>query len=172
MRRFWIFVMAMLTAPLPVAAQTAPALSERMAPFARMVGEWRGSGWMITPQGRRAEVQSHESVTTRLSGNALLVEGRHFEPSQPDRLVHDAMGMIVWDQRQNGYRLRSQLATGLGGDFALELRPNGYAWAMDLPGVRIEYLAEIGERTWVERGQRIMPDGRRVDFFEMRLTRQ
>lgn len=168
-----LFLIAMLLAA-PAAAQTAPApsLSERMAPFANLVGEWRGTGWFITPQGRRAEVISHESVTVRLSGNALLVEGRHFEASQPDRLVHDALAMLVWDQPRNGYRMRTQLATGLGGDFTLEARPNGFAWGMEIPGARIEYVAEVDGRTWVERGTRVTPDGRRTDFLEMRLTRQ
>jgi hypothetical protein len=172
MRGALILIAAMLAAPLPAMAQNAPTLSERMAPFARLVGEWRGTGWFITPQGQRAAVQSRETVTVRLSGNALLVEGRHSEASQPDRLVHDALGMIVWDQRQNGYRIRTQLATGMGGDFAIEPRANGFVWGMDTPGGRIEYVAEIDERSWVERGTRIMPDGRRVEFMEMRLTRQ
>lgn len=170
MRGLLILIAAMLAAP--ATAQTAPALGERMTPFARLVGEWRGTGWFMTPQGRRADVVSHESVTARLSGNALLVEGRHFEAGQPDRLVHDAMAMIVWDQPRNGYRMRSQLATGMGGDFALEPRPNGFAWSMDTPGGRVEYVAEIEGRNWVERGTRVMPDGRRIDFMEMRLTRQ
>jgi hypothetical protein len=172
MRGLQVLIAAMLAAPLPVMAQTAPTLSERMAPFARLVGEWRGTGWFMLPQGGRTSVQSRELVTVRLSGNALLVEGRHSAANQPERIVHDALGMIVWDARQNAYRIRTQLATGQGGEFAIEPRPNGFVWGMDTPGGRIEYVAEIDERTWVERGARIMPDGRRIDFMEMRLTRQ
>jgi hypothetical protein len=172
MRGVLIVIAAMLAAPLPAMAQTAPVLSERMAPFSRLVGEWRGAGWFMLPQGGRATVQSRESVTVRLSGNALLVEGRHSEASQPDRLVHDALGMIVWDARQNGYRIRTQLATGQGGEFVIEPRANGFVWGMDTPGGRIEYVAEVDDRTWVERGARIMPDGRRIEFMEMRLSRQ
>ena len=172
MRGVLILIAVMLAAPLPAMGQGPQALNERMAPFARLVGEWRGTGWFMLPQGGRAAVQSRESVTVRLSGNALLVEGRHSEASQPDRLVHDALGMIVWDARQNGYRIRTQLATGQGGEFAILPRPDGFVWGMDTPGGRIEYVAEIDERTWVERGTRIMPDGRRIDFMEMRLTRE
>jgi len=172
MRGIWILAMAMLIAPLPAAAQSTPTLSERMAPLSRLVGEWRGTGWMMLPDGSRGEYQSHESVSIRLSGNALLVEGRHWAPAAPGQLVHDAMAMIVWDQPRNTYRIRSQLANGLGGDFALEPRENGAAWSMETPGGRVEYIIEIDGRTWVERGQRILPDGRRLDFMEMRLTRQ
>lgn len=170
MHRLAIALLLMLIA-LPASAQP-PALSERMAPFARLVGEWRGSGWMMTPQGQRVEFQSHEVVTPRLSGNALLVEGRHFAASQPDRPVHDAMAMITWDTRQNAYRFRSALATGMGGDFPLTPRAGGFTWSMDVPGGRIDYDIALTDTSWHERGRRVLPDGRQVDFFEMRLTRQ
>lgn len=161
----------LMFAALPALAQPAP-LSERMAPFARLLGEWRGTGWMMTPEGQRMEFQSHEIVTPRLSGNALLVEGRHFASSQPDRPVHDAMAMITWDARQNAWRFRSALATGTGGDFPITPREGGLTWSMDIPGGRIEYLIDLTDTTWHERGRRVLPDGRQIDFFEMHLTRQ
>ncbi|MBX3562208.1 MAG: hypothetical protein KF780_10405 [Sphingomonas sp.] len=167
-----IVALVMLFAMFPAAAQTPPPPSERMAPFAALVGDWHGSGWIVTPQGRRAEVRSRETVTARLSGNALLVEGRHFEAGQPDRLVHDAMAMIVWDAPTGAYRMRSALASGLNGDFAIEPRGETIAWAMDTPGGRIDYLITISGDTWIEHGTLTAPDGRQIAFMELRLTRQ
>lgn len=167
MRR--LFFAALLLFAMPAAAQDAPQLSDRMAPFAGLVGEWRGSGWMIGPGGQRAEFQSHEVVTPRLSGNALLVEGQH---RAGDRLVHDAMAMIVWDAAANGWRFRSALATGMGGDFPIAPQDGALVWSMDTPGGRIEYRIELTVTTWHETGRRALPDGRWIDFFEMTLTRQ
>jgi len=143
-----------------------------MAPFAWMVGEWRGSGWTILPNGQRATFSSRESVTRRLSSNALLVEGRHGEPNNPSRLVHDAIGLLTWDNRAGGYRFRTALATGQGGDFAIEPQANGFTWSVDFPGGRIDYVTEYKNGAWIERGRRTGADGRAVDFFEMTLRRQ
>ena len=166
-----VVALAMLFAMFPAVAQT-PALGERMVPFAALVGDWHGSGWIVTPQGRRAEVRSRETVTARLSGNALLVEGRHFESGQPDRPVHDAMAMIVWDAPTGAYRMRSTLANGLNGDFAIEPRGETIAWTMDTPGGRIDYLITIAGDNWTEQGTLTAPDGRQIPFMELRLTRQ
>ena len=58
----------------PAAAAAAdPATGERMAPFAWLIGEWRGSGWMTLPDGSRHKFESLEKVTSRLSGNAILI---------------------------------------------------------------------------------------------------
>jgi hypothetical protein len=165
-------LLALSSPTSPPASRPAPALSQRMAPLGDLVGEWRGSGWMMMPDGTRHRFESRETVTSRLSGNALLVEGRHYEPGSPERLIHDAMAMITWDQRTGAYRFRSALANGMGGDFPLEVGPGRFAWRIDTPGGRIDYVAEFTRDTWTERGRRTGPDGRSVDFFEMTLRRQ
>lgn len=167
-----LMVPAAAAGQTPTPAAASPALSTRMAPLAAMIGEWRGSGWMMTPAGTRERFDSWERVTPRLSGNAMLVEGRHTAPGAPTQIVHDAMAMITWDSRANAYRFRSALATGMGGDFPLEVSPGRFAWRMDLPGGRIDYVAEFNGDTWTERGRRTGADGRAVDFFEMTLRRQ
>lgn len=150
-------------------AAAAVTYSERMTPLSALVGEWRGSGWILGRDGARTTFTSQESVTPRLSGNALLVEGRHRGPN--GALVHDAIGLVVWDQRAGGYRMRTQLATGMGGDYPLEVRPGGFTWRIDTPGGQIEYVAEFAADSWVERGRQIAPDGRTTEFFEMTLQR-
>ncbi len=124
------------------------------------------------PDGSRQRFESSETVTSRLSGNALLVEGRHHVPGNPAQLVHDAIGMITWDARANGYRFRAALGSGMGGDFPIEVGPGRFAWRIDTPGGRIDYEAEFTRDTWVERGRRTGADGRAVDFLEMILRRE
>lgn len=159
-------------APSPAGSAAAASLSSRMAPLAPLVGEWHGSGWMLMPDGTRQAFESIETVTTRLSGAALLIEGRHFAADSPGRLVHDAIAMVTWDQRAGGYRFRSALASGSSGDFPLQVGAGRFAWQMEIPDGRIEYVAEFTSETWIEKGRRIGSDGRSVDFFEMSLRRQ
>jgi hypothetical protein len=170
-----LLALSALSAPAVAAAQPESVVrptSERMAPFAWLIGNWRGAGWIILPDGTRHNVDSQETVTPRLSGNALLIEGRHNEAGQPDRIVHDAIALITWDSRANAYRFRSALATGMGGDFPITPTANGFTWGMTTPAGQIEYVVTYENGVWTERGRRTGPDGRTVDFFEMTLRRQ
>ena len=108
-----------LVAAKPPSAQPSSdpdPLSERMIPLKPLLGRWMGTGWMVTPTGSRQTFGSKEAVTARLSGAALLVEGQH-RTMTDGRMVHDAMAMIVWDSGRNAYRMRSQLANGMGVTF-------------------------------------------------------
>jgi len=163
---------ASATASDPVPAAAAAGASECIALLAPLIGEWRGEGRTVIPDGSRQRFDSRETVTSRLSGNALLVEGKHSLAGNPAQLVHDAIGMITWDARAKSCRFRTALASGMGGDFPIEVGPGRFAWRIDAPGGRIDYVAEFTQDSWVERGRRTGPDGRAVNFFEMTLRRQ
>jgi hypothetical protein len=174
--RLLISALLLMSAPIMAAAQPAPpaptaGLSEKMAPFAWLIGEWRGSGWTILPDGRRETFDSHEVVTPRIGGNALLVEGRHTASGHPDVVVHDALAMMTWDRAANAYRFRSALANGLGGDSPVEVRANGFTWSIDTPGGRIDYVVAHENGTWTERGRLTRAGGQTSDFFEMSLRK-
>ena len=156
----------------PTERRSNAAMTQRMAPLSPLIGEWRGSGWMLMPDGKRQEFVSSETVTARLSGSALLIEGRHTAPGNLQQIVHDAMAMVTWDSRAGTYRFRSALANGMGGDFPLEVSAGRFAWRMDIPGGRIDYVADFTKDTWIERGRRTGVDGKSIDFFEMNLRRQ
>lgn len=171
-----LIALAFLTAaspPTAAATEPAPVVAvNRMAPLAELVGTWRGSGWIMLPDGTRETFESEEIVTSRISGAALLVEGRHWRPGHPETLVHDAMAMITWDAAAGAYRFRSILSSGRGGDFPLEVGDRRFTWRMNMPQGAMEYVSEFGGNTWRERGRLTLPNGRIVDFFEMVLTRQ
>lgn len=169
-----ILAAAMFAVSSPVAAQQTdpPAieLSERMAPLAGLVGEWRGSGWMVQQGGERSEFTSREIVTPRLSGAALLVEGQHRAPD--GTIVHDAMAMLTWDEAADGYRFRSTVAPGRSGDFPLTVGEDGFVWSMDVPNGRIEYRASFTGDVWHETGSYTPEGGTAIPIFEMTLERQ
>lgn len=171
-------ILLALAAPAIAAAQptqppqAAAVPEDRMAPFRWLVGEWRGSGWMLRPDGTRHSFGSRETVSLKLSGKALLVEGLHHETGHPDRIVHDAIALLTWDNRARGYRFRTALANGMNGDFAVEPTADGFIWRIDAPGGTIVYTITNQGGEWVERGRRTGSDGRETDFFEMRLRRQ
>jgi hypothetical protein len=156
----------------PPASPSATAVGERMAPFAWLIGKWRGGGWTLLPDGSRHRFESRETVTPKLSGNAVFIEGQHHQEGRPEQIVHDAIAMITWDSRTNAYRFRSALANGQGGDFAIEPNANGFTWRIDTPGGAIVYSVTHENGVWTERGSRTGPGGARIDFFEMTLKRE
>lgn len=176
MRRLAALLIVVTLPATAVALQQQPQVpaagpADRMAPFAWLIGEWRGSGWTAGPDGTRRGFESRELVTAKLSGAALLVEGRHHAPGQPERIVHDAIAMLVWDSRAGAFRFRTALATGMGGDFPIEPTADGFTWRIDAPGGPITYVVTHDNGRWIERGRRTLPNGRSVDFFEMTLER-
>jgi hypothetical protein len=142
-----------------------------MAPLKDLIGSWTGEGWMMLPNGQRATFRSQETVSSKLSGNAVLIEGLH-RASDTGQVVHDAMAMITWDERTKSYRFRSALSTGLNGDFPFELSPGRYVWRVDMPGGKMEYVAEFTADRWTEKGRRIGADGKATEVFGMALTKR
>jgi len=63
-------------------------------------------------------------------------------------------------------------AQGRVGDFALTPTADGFSWTIPAgPTMTIRYTATIKDGTWVEVGDRIVPDQAPARFFEMTLKR-
>jgi hypothetical protein len=164
-------LIALAAVPLIAAAPPVTDQSARMAPLKDLIGEWTGQGWMMLPNGQRATFRSQETVSSKLGGSAVLVEGMHRDAGT-DQVVHNAMAMITWDERTKSYRFRSALSSGLNGDFPMEVSPGRFVWRVDMPGAKMEYVAEFTADRWVEKGRRIGADGKATDVFEMILTKR
>jgi hypothetical protein len=159
----------------PAIAQSSPdpeamiaAQREAMAPLAMMDGVWRGTAWTLTPAGKR-EVVHTERIGPFLGGSVKVIEGRSYRPD--GSVGFNAFGTISWNPRSRTYTLHSY-AMGHSGDFALQVRPDGYVWETPAgPGAIIRYTATIGGGAWREVGDRIAGDAAPIRIFEMNLKR-
>ena len=124
-----------------------------MDKLAFMVGRWRGEAWMQRgPERVRATMT--ETVERKLDGVVLLVEGVGLLAGGADaRVVHHALAVIAFDPQAGTYGLRSYIASGQSGDFALTLIPGGVMWSREVPGGRIRNTALIGNGEWNEIGE-------------------
>ena len=122
--------------PSPKVAQ------EKIGALSMMIGDWKGSGWTVLPDGSKAEFLSSETVTKDLAGTVLIVRGKHFSKAAPAVPVHDALGIIGWDARGQQLRMRSWLATGLSGDYPLTATADGFTWTIPTPQMTIRYEAQ------------------------------
>jgi hypothetical protein len=86
-----------------------------MAKISRLVGKWKGNGWIIGPHGKSTS-SSEETVESRLDGRAFLIEGFHTD-SVTGAINHHALAILAWDDARREYRMASALASGRTGSF-------------------------------------------------------
>ncbi|MEA3003152.1 MAG: hypothetical protein QOH81_1940 [Sphingomonadales bacterium] len=175
MRISVLAAVSLLALSLPAGAQGPPdpavllaAERQAMAPLAMMDGVWRGTAWTMTPTGRHDVVHT-ERIGPFLGGSVKVVEGRSYRPD--GSVGFNAFATISFNPQSRAYTLHSH-AMGYAGDFALQLRPDGYVWEMPAgPGATIRYTATIGNGAWREVGDRIAGSAAPVRIFEMNLKR-
>lgn len=155
-------------------AHAQPATSiEAMAALQPLVGKWEGEGWILRQGVGQERFVGEETVTPRLSGAAILVEGRHRSAAEPSRIVHDAMAMIVWSPREKAYRFRSQLATGQSGEYPLTVEPGKFTWTLTTPdGGKVEYTTHFDATSWHETGRFSRDGATWTPIFEMKLKKK
>lgn len=163
-----------------VSAQGRPpsTLAEQkdaMQKVAFLVGDWKGTGWMMTGPGHREEFTSHETVESRLDGLVLIIEGVHesSDPARKGTVVHHALAELSWDPKQSAYRFRSRLATGEESDFSGKIVDGAFVWIFPAgPGATIRYtIKEDAQGRWNEIGERSADGQSWSQIFGMTLDK-
>lgn len=172
----------LLLAPHPLTAQSAPAhppgnaAREAVAKVAFLEGSWKGEASIdMGPRGTQAIVQT-ETVESRLGGAALVVHGlgksRAVE-GQPERVVHEAIGVIYHDEATKGLKILAIKADGASTTSDLVPEAGGWRWFLSTPRGRVRYtISQPNPGEWHEVGE-ISPDGATWrKFYEMRLQKE
>lgn len=156
-------------APDPSAIRAA---LERLSP---MVGRWRGEAWMAREGGQRAHTVMTETVERKLGGTVLLIEGLGQAPAEgggEPRVVHHALAVLSFDPRTGAYQMRSYLANGLSGDFAVTLVEGGVSWSREVPGGTVRNTARFTADEWHEVGEFSRDGTTWTQVMEIRLRRE
>ena len=137
-----------------------------------LVGSWKGTASAIS-SGRKFEMAGYESVSLKAGGCALLIEAQYkTNAGGTERTVHDVLAILYYDVAKKEYKMMSQLANGLRGDFVVELKGKGFVWSQKHPifgNVRYTmHMSDTGE--WIEIGER-EEDGKWVQILEMKLKK-
>ncbi|MEZ5162786.1 MAG: hypothetical protein R2688_03345 [Fimbriimonadaceae bacterium] len=118
---------------LAVAGQGMPDMGGKaqiaaMEKMSFCLGEWEGSGW-ASVGGRKSEFKSTEVVTKEAGGTIFAVRGKHWVeiPGRDPLIIHDAFGMISFDQNSKKFEINSHLATGATGKFEIQVVDSGYS---------------------------------------------
>ncbi|HEX2211543.1 MAG TPA: hypothetical protein VHG93_27905 [Longimicrobium sp.] len=177
--RFSILALSLLFAAAPAAAQApdaTAAAAREMQRLAFLHGTWRGEGVTTMGPGQQERASVLETARPKLDGSVLLVEGLGWtgtEGAADYRVVHQALGVVSYDERRGGWAMRAYRGGGWV-DVDVTVGDDEMVWAFDQPGAgRIRYTIRLDEEgRWYEVGE-ISRDGQRWHrFFEMRLTRE
>lgn len=177
--RFLILALSILLAAAPAVAQApdaSAAAAREMQRLSFLHGTWRGEAVTTMGADRQERAAVLETAQPRLDGSVLLVEGLgHLgtEGAADYQVVHQALGVISYDERRGGWAMRAYRGGGWV-DADVSVADGEVVWAFDQPGVgRIRYTIRLDEQgRWHEVGD-FSPDGQQWRrFFEMRLARE
>jgi len=172
----WILVLGVgrdLAGQLP---QPSAKQLEAMKKLDFLVGEWKGEGWTEMVPGQRKSSPIRESVQPKLGGMVLLVEGlgKHKVPGKDEEVtVHNAVGILSYDERAGIYRLRSYVLSGQSTDAEARFTDGGFQWGFKAgPSLSFRYTVKLTDKgEWFEIGE-MSPDGTSWrKFHEMTLQK-
>jgi hypothetical protein len=164
-------VPALAQAP-PAAPTPSPARLEAMRRLSFLEGTWQGESWMqMGPQ--RATAKSTETVSRKIDGLALVIEGYHTAGAPgAERVVHNALGVLT-AQDDGTYSFQTWLANGRGGSHKGELKDGAFVWGMENPVQgKVRYTIRLDDKgRWHEVGESSRDGAAWTTFFEMTLTK-
>jgi hypothetical protein len=136
-------------------------------------GEWKGAGWIMLGPGQRAEFNQRETVSSKLNGLVVTIDGLGKDAKDADRTVHQAFAVISYDAEKPAYRFSTYTADGRNLDAEATVGDNTLVWGFSAPYGKIRYTITFGINEWHEVGERERPDapGAWSKFFEMNLTK-
>lgn len=172
-----LFLSSFMSVPAQQNHPTAEVV-EMMKRLEFLSGQWTGGGWMMLGPGKKVTYTGTETVTSKLDGTVLVVEGLHrsvAEAGAPERVIHNAMGVISFDTETKKFKLQSYLANGRSATAEVEVpEKHSIVWRLAIPGMAgtSRYTIKIDEKgDWVEIGEFSMDGKTWRQFLEMRMHR-
>lgn len=169
MKKFFLISLALCWMHAVAVGQNFETDSLSKAEISRLsfiVGEWEGTGWMMSPDGQKHPFQQTENVQFKIDSTAILIEGLG---KAGEKVIHNALAVISLDKAQGGYAFQSYLSNGRGGNFKAELKEDTLYW---YPGENMRYIISLNEKgQWAEVGE-MNRDGNWFQFLEMTLDKK
>ena len=175
-----VMVGVLLQPPATASAQIVrpPASQvEAMKKLGEWVGEWKGAGWAAAGLGERTEFTITESVQPKIQGSILLVEGlgKGQSSTGEEVVVHQALGVLSYDDPTGRYRFRTYDLRGGVIDTELRLVDGGMEWGFrnEERKADLRFTIRLDGDRWHEVGE-VSVDGGETwyQMLEMTLERQ
>jgi hypothetical protein len=155
------------------AAHAQDAATERLEKMNHvkfLVGQWKGSGWMLI-DGQKQYFDQTENINAKLDGGVIIIEGMGKVP-QTGRVIHNALAMLTYDVAKKQYRWTSTTTSGYVSDVAPDVSREKFVWMLSSRAGKIRYTITLDKGDWLEIGEQSNDDGKTwTQNFEMRLKR-
>ena len=140
-----------------------------------LVGDWKGEAQVLSGPDKGEHAVQVETVRWKLGGKALLVEGigkRKLDGGATGEIVHDALGVVWYDEAQKKLRFDAWTAANGHVDAWFEAGENSARWGFDIPHGKIRFTISLTEKgEWHEVGE-YSPDGNRwFQTIDMKLAK-
>jgi len=166
-----IITLVLIFAGYVANAQDAAAeRSEKMSHVKFLVGQWKGTGWMLM-DGKKEYFDQTENINAKLDGGVIIVEGLGKVP-QTDKVIHNALAILTYDVIKKQYRWTSTTTAGYISDVAPDVSHEKFVWMLNSRGGKIRYTITLDKGDWLEIGEQSNDDGKTwTQNFEMRLKK-
>jgi hypothetical protein len=156
-------------------AQASSPLDPNLANAAFLLGKWEGAGWIEFVPGRRSEFRQFESISAKLGGGAIVIEGLGTRKGADgaDTVTHEAIGILTYDANQKKPQMRDYRSGGQFVDADVRLEPNKLTWQFQLQGIGMtRYTIVLDHKgQWLEIGEMSKDGSEWRKFFETTLVR-
>jgi len=153
---------------------TATKLSVEKLDF--MVGEWEGTGWMMTRNGKEQSIIK-EKAEFKLDKSIIVVEGLGTKTdtiTNEVKIIHNAFGIIFFDSKNNKLSMNAY-KNGESTQSEIEfIKDKVFQWKMEIPNsgkVRFTVDFSIDDK-WTEIGEFSRDGINWMQFLGMELTRK
>jgi hypothetical protein len=173
-----ITALALLCVLYVTASAQEPTATQKaeMSKLNFLVGNWKGEGWIVSPDGQRRTFRQTERIQSKLGGTAILIEGEgksRVGDKGEEVTMFQSLAIINYDDRGKRYRFVSQTNQGYYMESEARVIEGGMEWGFRLPqGGRIRYTIKLTEKgEWFEIGEMTPDEKNWRKFHEMTLQR-
>ncbi len=130
-----------------------------------LVGEWKGSGWVMGSDMKKLEFDQTEIIQFKLDSTLVVIEALGMVK---DKVVHNALGVVSAEKEEHTFSFQSYLQNGKEGRYKSEIKGREFRW---YPTHEIRYIIRIDEDgQCVELGE-ISKGGNWYQFLEVKMTK-
>jgi hypothetical protein len=149
---------------------------EAMSRLSFLVGRWEGDGWFQMGPGERQEFRQTEEIGWKLDSLVIQVQGHGVGKNPAEDAggaVHEALGLISYDDQSSRYRFMAYTAEGRVADAVATVGERSLVWSFPVSsGIQIRYTMMVDEEgRWHETGELSRDRENWTPFLDMTLQK-
>lgn len=156
----------------PGAAARVARAKAKLAPIARILGQWEGEATVTMGPGGPIRVAQSEDIVAGAGGSVIFIRGTGRSTDAADRgsIVFEAAALMWYDGEADRVRMVTH-RDGRSVEPTVEIRPDTIVWSFPVPGGTVRYTIALTADTWHEVGHFLREGAAPVSIIEMRLRR-